>query len=43
MIAALKQVQAGRTVEEAAREQAVSKHAVYAWKAKCGGMKNRLV
>ena len=38
IIAALKQVEAGRTVEEVAREQGVSKHTIYAWKAKYGGM-----
>ncbi len=30
MIAALKQVEAGRKVEDVAREQGVSKHTVYA-------------
>ena len=38
MIAALKQVEAGRKVEDVAREFGVSKHTVYAWKAKYGGM-----
>jgi putative transposase len=38
MIAALKQVEAGRTVDDVAREQGVSKHTIYAWKAKYGGM-----
>jgi len=38
MIAALKQVEAGRKVEDIARECAVSKHTIYAWKAKYGGM-----
>ena len=38
MIAALKQVEAGRAVEDVAREVAVSKHAIYGWKAKYGGM-----
>src|ERR1700756_4052025 len=38
IIAALKQVEAGRTVEDMAREQGVSKHTIYAWKAKNGGM-----
>jgi putative transposase len=38
IIAALKQVEAGRTVEEVARECGVSKHTMYAWKAKYGGM-----
>jgi putative transposase len=38
MIAALKQVEAGRKVEDVAREVGVSKHTIYAWKAKYGGM-----
>ena len=38
IIAALKQVEAGRKVEDIAREQGVSKHTVYAWRAKYGGM-----
>jgi putative transposase len=38
MIAALKQVEAGRTVDDVARERGVSKHTIYAWKAKYGGM-----
>ncbi len=38
MIAALKQVEAGRKVEDVAREYGVSKHTIYAWKAKYGGM-----
>jgi len=38
IIAALKQVEAGRTAEDVAREQGVSKHTIYAWKAKYGGM-----
>jgi putative transposase len=38
MIAALKQVEAGRKVEDVARECGVSKHTIYAWKAKYGGM-----
>lgn len=38
MIQALKQVEAGRTVEDVARECGVSKHTIYAWKAKYGGM-----
>src|SRR5437667_8525052 len=37
MIAALKQVDAGRAVEDVAREVGVSKHTIYAWKAKYGG------
>ena len=38
IIAALKLVEAGRAVEDLAREYGVSKHTVYAWKAKYGGM-----
>jgi len=38
MIGALKQVEAGRKVEEVAREIGVSKHTIYAWKAKYGGL-----
>jgi putative transposase len=38
MITALKQVEAGRTAEDVAREYGVSKHTIYAWKAKFGGM-----
>jgi putative transposase len=38
MIAALKQVDAGRKAEDVAREHGVSKHTIYAWKAKYGGM-----
>ena len=38
MVGALQQVEAGRKVEEVAREQGVSKHTIYAWKAKYGGM-----
>jgi putative transposase len=38
IIGALKQVEAGRTAEDVAREQGVSKHTIYAWKAKYGGM-----
>ena len=38
IIAALKQVEAGRAVEDVAREAGVSKHTIYAWKAKYGGM-----
>jgi putative transposase len=38
MIAALKQVEAGRKVEDVAREVGVSKHTMYGWKAKYGGM-----
>jgi len=38
IIGALKQVEAGRSAEDVAREQGVSKHTIYAWKAKYGGM-----
>lgn len=38
IIAALKQVEAGRTAEDVARECGVSKHTICAWKAKYGGM-----
>ena len=31
-------VEAGRTAEDVARAQGVSKHTIYAWKAKYGGM-----
>jgi len=38
MIAALKQMEAGRKAEDVAREVGVSKHTLYSWKAKYGGM-----
>ena len=38
IIGALKQVEAGHKTEDVAREQGVSKHTLYAWKAKSGGM-----
>src|ERR1700688_2793334 len=38
IIAALKQVEAGRKAEDVAREVGVSKHTIYAWKAKYSGM-----
>lgn len=38
IIVALKQVEAGRTAEDVARECGVSKHTIYAWKARLGGM-----
>jgi putative transposase len=38
IIGALKQLEAGRKAEDVAREVGVSKHAIYAWKAKYGGM-----
>jgi putative transposase len=41
MIAALKQLEAGRKAEGVAREVGVSKHTIYAWKAKYCGMEVR--
>ena len=38
MIGALKQVEAGRNAEDVGREMGVSKHTIYAWKAKYGGL-----
>jgi putative transposase len=38
IIAALKQVEAGRKTEDVAREVGVSKYTIYTWKAKYGGM-----
>ena len=38
IIAALKQVEAGRTVDDVARECGVSQATIYTWKAKFGGM-----
>jgi putative transposase len=38
MIEALKQVEGGRSVEEVGRQYGVSKHTIYGWKAKYGGM-----
>jgi len=38
IIGVLKQVEAGRSVEDVARDQGVSKHTLYAWKSKYGGM-----
>jgi putative transposase len=38
MIGALKQLEAGRTADDLGREMGVSKHTLYAWKAKYGGM-----
>ena len=37
-IGAVKQVESGRKVEEVAREVGVSKHTIYAWKQRFGGM-----
>ena len=38
IIEALKRVEAGQKTEEVARQYGVSKHTLYAWKAKYGGM-----
>ena len=38
IIATLKQVEAGRTAADVGREDGVSKHTIYAWKAKYGGL-----
>lgn len=38
MIAAIKQLEAGRKAEDVAREVGVSTHTIYAWKSKYGGM-----
>jgi putative transposase len=38
IIGAVKQVEAGRKAEEVAREMGVSKHTIYAWKSKYGGL-----
>lgn len=38
MVGAIKQVEAGRKAEDVAREVGVSKHTLYSWKAKYGGM-----
>ena len=38
IIEALKQMEAGRSAAEVGREHGVSKHTMYAWKAKYGGM-----
>lgn len=38
IIGALKQLEAERKAEDVAREVGVSKHTIYAWKAKYGGM-----
>jgi putative transposase len=38
IIAGLKRAEAGLTYEQIGREMGVSKHTVYAWKAKYGGM-----
>ena len=38
IVGAVKQVEAGRKADEVAREMGVSKHTIYAWKQKYGGM-----
>ena len=38
IIEALKQLEAGRKAEDIGRQHGVSKHTIYAWKAKYGGM-----
>jgi len=38
IIAALKRAEAGLTYEQIGRELGVSKHTIYSWKAKYGGM-----
>ena len=38
IIAAVKQMEAGRAAAEVGREMGVSKHTIYAWKAKYGGL-----
>jgi len=38
IIAALMQVEAGRTVDDVAHESGVSRAAIFAWKAKYGGL-----
>jgi putative transposase len=38
IIGALKHLEAGRTAEDVARDLGVSKHTIYAWKAKYGGL-----
>lgn len=38
IIGALKQMEAGRRAAEVGRELGVSKHTLYAWKAKYGGL-----
>ena len=35
---AIQQVEAGRKAEEVAREMGVSKHTLYAWRSKYGGL-----
>jgi putative transposase len=38
IVEALRQVEAGRKAEEVARQHGVSKHTIYSWKAKYGGL-----
>jgi len=38
IIEALKQMEAGRSAAEVGRQYGVSKHTIYAWKAKYGGL-----
>ena len=38
IVVVLKQMEAGRSAGELAREVGVSKHTIYAWKAKYGGL-----
>lgn len=38
IIGAVKAVEAGRKADEVAREMGVSKHTIYAWKQKYGGL-----
>ena len=38
IVRALKQMEAGRKTEDVAREVGVSRHTLYSWKAKYGGM-----
>jgi putative transposase len=38
IIGVVKQAEAGRKVEDLARERGVSEHTIYAWKSKYGGM-----
>ena len=38
MIAAVKQMEAGRKAEDVAREVGLSTHTIYGWKSKFGGM-----
>jgi len=38
IIGAVKQVEAGRKADEVAREMGVSKHTIYAWEQKYGGL-----